>query len=118
MTDRMKQYEAEFCRAGCVPQPVFAAVSSAARRQNQREMSPESGTPVAATKPNRWPHQELRAAAHASAPTKLQKRRAPEGYVTKCRQPTQHNRSRPINDQGPVAARLSLSTSPQQKFVA
>jgi hypothetical protein len=62
MPNKTKQNEAQFCRPSRAFLPVISETFDLRRRQNARVMSPKMGPPAAATKPNRWPPNDLRLA--------------------------------------------------------
>jgi hypothetical protein len=98
-----------FCRLAAAPTPYIPAVGRPAMRQNGPIMSRKTGTPAATTKPNRWPNSELAGAAQTRLPTKCEKRRAPRGSVTSCRQLVRQKTSA-----RPAAARDADAVSPPQ----
>jgi hypothetical protein len=79
----MERNETPFCHRQSTPQPRFSGVCRSSQRQNERIMSPKTGTPAAATEWNRLPSNELADVARRGPPTKCRNPRAPDPDVAR-----------------------------------
>src|SRR3989304_5751823 len=90
-----KQNQAVYCARRGAGEPGFTVVSRATQRQNERQWSPETGTPAGATIPNHLPSNELADPALNTAATKLKNPRAPRPPVANRRRPPRQNSGTP-----------------------
>jgi hypothetical protein len=88
----MERNETPFCHRQSTPQPRFPGVCGSSLRQNERIMSPKTGTPAAATEWNQWPSNELADVAGRGPPTKCEKPRAPDANVVRSPHRRRQNR--------------------------